>query len=231
MSLNKSEVKLSNPRLKYLLFLFFTLPFLTDFLEVGHFPLKASDWITEMVMTIVISFAITIIFRQYNLLEKLTLLDHLTGIGNRRQFEIDLNREIVRAQRTDSGLILLFFDLDGFKQINDKYGHIQGDMVLIAFAQGLSDFVRKGSDFCYRFGGDEFALLLTDMDKHKISDVENEVEARLLKTIFPKIPYDVSASKGLVLLKKNESLEDLLKRADDAMYQAKRQRKLTEPIF
>ncbi len=217
--------------MKYILFLFFALPFLTDFLETGHFPLKATEWITEIVMTIVIGFAINIIFRQYNLLEKLTLLDHLTGIGNRRQFEIDLNREIVRAQRSDNGLILLFFDLDGFKQINDIHGHAQGDKVLIAFAHGLSSFIRKGSDFCYRFGGDEFALLMTDIEKKELKILDGEIEERLIKIAFANLPYNITASKGLVILKKNESLEDLLKRADDAMYQAKRKQKQTSDII
>ncbi len=208
-----------------MLFLFLLLPYITDYLEGGHFPEKATEWITEIVMTIVISYTIFIIYRQYAKLEKLSLSDHLTGIGNRRLFEMDLNREILRTKRKGSGLILLFFDLDGFKQINDIYGHQHGDQVLIDFACGLSDFIRKGSDSCYRFGGDEFALLMTDIKGQELINIERKIDKRLTKIVYNRLPDGVSASRGLVILKDNEDFNEFLKRADEAMYRAKSERK------
>jgi diguanylate cyclase (GGDEF)-like protein len=213
---------------RYLLFTFIIFPFITEYIENGYFPIKPREWITEIVMTIIIVITIVIIYRQYILLEKQSLLDHLTGIGNRRQFEIDLKREILRTNRMNTGLVLIFFDLDGFKEINDIYGHEQGDEVLVQFAQALSIFARKGSDFCYRFGGDEFAVLFTDINNEEIFNIENTIEERLSNITFSNLPIGVSASKGIVILKENENYDELLRRADDAMYQAKRSKKISD---
>jgi diguanylate cyclase (GGDEF)-like protein len=213
---------------RYLLFLFIIIPFITEYIENGHFPIKPREWITEIVMTIIIVITIKIIYKQYILLEKQSLLDYLTDIGNRRQFEIDLEREILRAKRINMGLVLIFFDLDGFKEINDIYGHEKGDEVLIQFAKVLSIFARKGSDFCYRFGGDEFAVLFTDINNEEIFNIENKIEERLSNIVFSNLPIGVSASKGIVILKENENYDELLRRADEAMYQAKRSKKISD---
>ncbi|MBN1385309.1 MAG: GGDEF domain-containing protein [Elusimicrobia bacterium] len=210
---------------KYVLLLLLLVPLTTEYLELGHFPENLRGWTTEIVMTIIIGTIILAIYRQYSLLEKLSVLDHLTGIGNRRQFEIDLNREILRTKRMKTGLGLIFFDLDGFKEINDRYGHKTGDNVLVQFARGLSDFVRKGSDYCYRFGGDEFAVLLTGMKNKEINKTESQIEDQLTKKVFSKLPEGVSVSNGFVLLKAGETYNELLKRADEAMYQAKYNKK------
>ncbi len=224
--MNNKMTKLFVFKCKYLLFFLLLFPLLSEYLEVGHFPVNPREWITEIVMTIIIGITILIIYRQFILLEKLSLLDHLTGIGNRRQFEIDLKREILRTTRLNTGLILIFFDLDGFKEINDIYGHEKGDKVLIQFAEELSIFARKGSDFCYRFGGDEFAVLFTDINNEEIINIENKIEERLRNIVFTKLPEGVSVSKGLVTLKENENYDELLRRADNAMYRAKRSKKV-----
>lgn len=192
---------------------------------MGNFPTKPGEWITEIAMVIIIGITILIIYQQYNLLEKLSLLDPLTGIGNRRQFELDLKREIARTKRMNAGLVLIFFDLDDFKEINDSYGHEEGDTVLVQVAQALSMFARRGSDFCYRFGGDEFAVLFTGIKNQEMFVIEKKIEERLSKIVFDNLPRGVTVSKGLVTLKENENFDELLKRADDAMYQAKRSKK------
>jgi len=226
MHLKKIRNELSIKKYKFLLFLFLLLPYITDYIEGGHFPGKPSEWLTEIVMTCVILFNIFIIYRQINQLEKNSFIDHLTGISNRRQFEIDLQREIMRSRRRNDALILIFFDLDGFKKINDVYGHSKGDEVLIEFAKCLLEFIRSGSDFCYRFGGDEFALVLTDINSFELEKIENLILTRLDKIVFSKLPEGVSASHGLVFLNKNETFNEFVKRADETMYKAKKENKV-----
>jgi len=221
MDINKITSKFNILKSKYLLLLFLILPYLSEYFEDGHFPEEWRAWITEFIMTIVILIVLRIIYIQYALLEKQSLVDHLTGIGNRRKFELDINREISRTKRIHTGLVLIFFDLDGFKQINDIYGHEAGDKVLIQFARVLSVFARKGSDFCYRLGGDEFTVIFTDIKSDEINIIEKTIEERLSEVLSSKLPRGVSASKGIVILKENESYDELLKRADNAMYQAK----------
>lgn len=210
--------------LRHLLFLFFIFPIITEYFEEGRLPQKPREWTMIIVTTTIIGITMTIIYRQYLLLEKLSLLDHLTGIGNRRMFELDLKREIVRAKRKNTRIVLIFFDLDGFKEVNDTYGHNEGDKVLVQFASGLSAFVRKGLDFSYRLGGDEFAVLFTDINDTEITDIETKIDERLSSTIFKKLPHGVSASMGLVILEEDETPDGLLKRADETMYRMKQKK-------
>lgn len=211
------------------MFLFFLFPVLTEYLEDGQFPRRPREWITEIVMTIIISITIIIIYRQYTLLEKQALLDHLTGIGNRRMFEIDLLRETARAKRKNTRIVLIFFDLDGFKEVNDTYGHDEGDKVLVQFASGLSEFARKGLDFSYRFGGDEFAVLFTDINNDEIAEVETKIDKRFLSAVSHKLPHGVTASRGVVILGKDETPAELLKRADETMYAMKQEKDKRNP--
>lgn len=209
---------------KYILLPLLLIPSITEYMENGRFPENARSVITDIIMTILIGVVIFIIYRKNKLLEGLSMSDHLTGIGNRRQFDLDIKREMLRSKRTNKNLCIVFFDLDGFKNINDKYGHKEGDIVLIKFAQCLSTFCRSGVDSCYRFGGDEFALLLTDIRNNEFYDIARKIEDRLERIVHENFPDGVSASKGVVFMNENENYESLLKRADDAMYHAKRER-------
>lgn len=210
----------------YLLYLLILFPTLTEYLESGRFPDTPRDFITDVVMTVVTAIIVIMINKRNKMIEHLSLRDPLTGIGNRRQFDLDIQQEVLRSRRTESGLGLIFFDLDGFKAINDAYGHKEGDHVLIKFAQKLSKFSRKGTDYCYRFGGDEFAVLLTNIDDDEIANISTKIEERLESIVYTKLPNGVSASKGVVFLNKDETHQQFLKRADDAMYQAKHARRM-----
>lgn len=210
----------------YLLYLLILFPTLTEYLESGRFPDTPRDFITDVVMTVVTAIIVIMINKRNKMIEHLSLRDPLTGIGNRRQFDLDIQQEVLRSRRTESGLGLIFFDLDGFKVINDTYGHKEGDHVLIKFAQKLSKFSRKGTDYCYRFGGDEFAVLLTNIDDDEIANISTKIEERLESIVYTKLPNGVSASKGVVFLNKDETHQQFLKRADDAMYQAKHARRM-----
>lgn len=210
----------------YLIYLLILFPTLTEYLESGRFPDTARDYITDVVMTVVTAIIVIMITKRNKMIEHLSLRDPLTGIGNRRQFDLDIQQEVLRSRRINSGLGLIFFDLDGFKEINDTYGHKEGDHVLIKFAQKLSKFSRKGTDHCYRFGGDEFAVLLTNIDDDEIANISTKIEERLESIVYTKLPNGVSASKGVVFLNKDETHQQFLKRADEAMYQAKHARRM-----
>ena len=210
--------------IKYSIYLLVLFPTLTEYLESGRFPDTPRGFITDFVMTIVTAIIVTMLYRRDKFIENLSLRDPLTGISNRRQFDLDIQQEVLRSRRTQQGVGLIFFDLDEFKEINDKYGHKEGDNVLIKFAQRLSSFTRKGTDYCYRFGGDEFAVLLTNIDNDEIINTSNMIEDRLESIVYSKLPNGVSASKGVVFLNKDETHQQFLLRADDAMYKAKRAR-------
>jgi len=216
---------------KYIILILILFPTITEYIESGRFPNTARDLITDVVMTGITAIIVIILLMRNKYIENLSLRDPLTGINNRRRFDLDIQQEVLRSKRTNTGVGLIFFDLDGFKEINDKYGHKEGDDVLITFAKKLSKFTRKGTDYCYRFGGDEFAVLLTSIDDDEVINISNKIEDRLERIVNNKLPNGVSASKGVVFLNKDETYEQFLKRADDAMYNAKRARSSASDKF
>lgn len=206
---------------KWFIFLLLFVPTTTEYLEDGKFFRSLRELITDVVMTTLMGVFIVIIYWKNKQLENISFIDHLTGIGNRRQFDIDLKNEISRSKRTNNGLCVIFLDLDGFKEINDRFGHEEGDKVLIAFAHGLQLFCRNGTDNCYRFGGDEFAVMLGNLNVNEYEKIIDNIQRRLESTVYDKLQKGVSASRGIVFWNANETYQELLKRADDAMYNAK----------
>jgi len=149
--------------------------------------------------------------------------DFLTGLYNRRRFEEELGRHLAEAQRRESSGAILWFDLDGFKDINDTLGHQAGDVLLVAVAQRLSERVRSESILA-RLGGDEFAVLLPGADEGEA----RQAAERLLKEIssvtvqYESTTVRTTASLGIVVYPEaGTEVEDLLARADIAMYHAK----------
>ena len=154
---------------------------------------------------------------------KMAYTDSLTKANNRVAFNDTLQREMLRAQRASQSLALVFVDVDHFKAINDSYGHDAGDKVLVSVAQCLMNSVR-GSDAVFRYGGEEFVVMLTDTD-HAGAQVLAErlradIEAHTM--MFDMQAVTITASLGVSWLTPFDSVESLIKRADVAMYQAKR---------
>lgn len=157
-------------------------------------------------------------------LENLAQFDSLTGLPNRMLLHDRLERAIVTAERLRQCIALLFIDLDGFKGVNDTYGHGVGDEVLKLVGQRLNVVIR-GMDTAARFGGDEFVVILTDI-------CNRETAERVAEKIIGELsaPYEVagetvsiSASIGASLCPgEQKSAMDFLRMADQAMYQAKR---------
>ncbi|WP_422102341.1 EAL domain-containing protein [Vreelandella sp.] len=159
--------------------------------------------------------------------------DALTGLGNRALFEDRLRHDVDLAKRHHQQLAVLFIDLDEFKPINDTLGHAIGDQVLIHVARRLEEVIRPSDTLC-RFGGDEFVLLLPDLDAPHHAQ---EVAERLLLELAQPYRIDrhelyLSASIGIAL--SSDALENpaaLLQQADMAMYKAKQQGRNTLQTF
>jgi diguanylate cyclase (GGDEF)-like protein len=152
----------------------------------------------------------------------LALTDPLTGLYNRRFAERQLKMEISRARRRCYPLTLVLFDLDRFKQINDRFGHAAGDAVLKGFADRLSHAVREG-DLAARLGGDEFLWLLAECDPLHLPPILERLNAIELEFGDHRIP--VSFSVGWTDYQPGDVPEDLLHRADKALYANKEARK------
>ncbi len=154
-------------------------------------------------------------------------LDPLTKVGNRRRFQTALTRLVSNAHESGGQLSLAMIDVDHFKNINDTHGHPIGDRVLLAVAQCIAKGVR-GSDIVARYGGEEFAVLLPNAGA---GEVEPRFKQLLLDIAASAYEYDVLGRKekvrftvscGLVDIEQGESEDALVKRADEALYEAKK---------
>ncbi|WP_353893608.1 diguanylate cyclase [Proteinivorax hydrogeniformans] len=157
-------------------------------------------------------------------LEKQANYDQLTGIPNRRLFLERLERLVVESERDNTQFALLFIDLDGFKYINDKYGHEAGDEVLITVGQRVQKCIRK-SDTAARMGGDEYSALLRGIgDKDAISNVVEKIHKELQEVMYiGDNECYVNSSIGVAIYPDNGAdSESLLKNADSKMYEVKK---------
>ncbi|WP_435606666.1 diguanylate cyclase domain-containing protein [Pseudomonas knackmussii] len=157
---------------------------------------------------------------------RLSETDPLTQIFNRRRFESSLQHEWLHFQRHGHDVSLLMFDLDHFKRINDSHGHPVGDGVLVAVAKGVRNSLRDGDCFA-RWGGEEFIVLLPDTPL-AASHALAERLRRCIGEVGAGLEHALTASFALATLRCGESLEDLLRRLDDALYRAKQRRDCIE---
>jgi diguanylate cyclase (GGDEF)-like protein len=154
----------------------------------------------------------------------LSMTDELTDLPNRRALMRRLEDEMSRSQRYGFTLALALLDLDLFKNVNDEYGHAIGDTVLTCYADRILTTFRH-HDMVARYGGEEFAVILPNTDLQGALSALHKVQAAAASTICHCGEVDIPAptfSAGLALLQDDDDLGDLLKRADDAMYEAKR---------
>ncbi|MCC8467679.1 MAG: PleD family two-component system response regulator [Rickettsia endosymbiont of Eriopis connexa] len=150
--------------------------------------------------------------------------DGLTGLFNRRYFDIHLKQMIEKANKESIKLYLLMCDIDNFKHVNDTYGHQAGDKVLTIVSRILKNTLRV-TDLIARFGGEEFTILLTDIDISKAIETAERVRVKIEYMDFhiedQIAPLKKTISIGVTEYKKEESIESFIERADKAMYEAK----------
>ncbi len=155
-------------------------------------------------------------------LQSIAQYDALTGLPNRRLLESHLKQAIAGAANGEHQVAVCFLDLDGFKEVNDSLGHATGDYLLQQMSQRLHNCMRA-SDMLARFGGDEFVIVLNEL--HAIDECEG-ILARVIKAAQEAVeingkPVVVSASIGVAMYQPGLGLEELMQRADAAMYRAK----------
>ncbi len=150
--------------------------------------------------------------------------DYLTGLPNRMQLKERLNSELACASKTGLYMALFFIDLDGFKKVNDDYGHGFGDTVLSMASNRLNN-IKRNTDFLARVGGDEFVLIINQLSTKKIIPVVAEKIIETIKSPFfvDEIIVNIGASIGISIYPLNGTdSETLIKHADTAMYESKK---------
>ena len=156
--------------------------------------------------------------RLYEETERLSIMDPLTGVSNRRLLEKMLQNAIDRSARYNRKFAVLFIDFDNFKPFNDKYGHAEGDKVLISHAQVISEHLRK-SDTIGRYGGDEFIVILYNASRKYAEKVANRILNSIAKSRYREVTVSIGVS---VYPEDGENVEDLIRSADAACYKAKK---------
>ncbi len=156
-------------------------------------------------------------------LEQLSLSDALTSVYNRRAFDQKFINEVERAFRQDYQLFLAIVDIDNFKEYNDKYGHTEGDKVLISLAEILKECTRDNVDMVFRLGGDEFAVLLPQTSGNQATEIVQRILLKYIEANYGKTTLSI----GIVScqrdpeLSKPEDVTRMKDKADKAMYEAK----------
>ncbi len=175
----------------------------------------------------------TLLVEECRKFRDLSLKDPLTDLANRRQLKTQLLMEVDRCVRYGGSLCVIMMDLDHFKRLNDTYGHAAGDRVLVLVARQL-ELCSRASDQVARYGGEEFVLVLPQSDLETAAVLANRIRKALQGIELERIHETVTASFGVAQRKKGESAVQLLKRADDALYEAKaagRNRVTTSPSY
>ncbi len=156
-------------------------------------------------------------------LEKLAITDALTGLYNSRHFFSQLKTEIKRYDRYSRSLSLLILDIDFFKQYNDTWGHLEGDKVLMGIGQVINACMRS-MDSAYRYGGEEFAVLLPETKLQKACVVGARIKDNISSTVFEPesgIKKSVTVSIGATELVEGEDFRSFISRTDKALYKSK----------
>ncbi len=157
--------------------------------------------------------------RRFREARQLADLDALTGLHNRRYFHETLAREVARAHRYDRQLALIIFDLDDFKAINDRIGHLSGDGVLAEAAERVREVVRS-ADIACRVGGDEFAVILPESTRAETTALYERLQAAIGTRKLGSVPH-LAISAGIAEIHPDDDAVKFFERADAALYRAK----------
>jgi len=203
-----------------------------EFLDVQANPWNALPVIATFVCGIFVVYSVALavldeLAEKRRELEAMANRDMLTGLYNRRVFEISAARELERAVRTGGAVTFALVDVDHFKSVNDTHGHGAGDQVLRAVSRVFDTSLRRGVDMAFRFGGDEFVLLLTDTEAMGASVILNRILERVRQEKFDEGSgeFGVTLSFGAFSIYSSDMLAELdycLERADQCLYRAKR---------
>ncbi len=177
----------------------------------------------SLFVSLVVLSLVNLSMRRYQRrISALATTDVLTALPNRRGFDLLASQALHEAKRNNSPLNALLIDIDHFKNLNDTYGHLAGDEVLRGFARSLSHSVRQ-SDIICRWGGEEFIILFKDTDSSTAQQLAEKIRAQAELNHYPFAGVNLRAtiSLGLTELQPDDSLDNLIGRADRALYRAK----------
>ena len=167
------------------------------------------------------------IVEQMHIIERLSMVDTLTNMPNRRSFDARMDAEWGRAIREKTPVSFLMIDIDKFKLFNDNYGHHQGDVALKTVAGAIQATLKRLSDMAARWGGEEFAVLLPNTPIEGALKIAEQIRANIEATLVPSIgehpPLPITASLGATTIvpDSESSMEDFFEQADQALYTAK----------
>ena len=148
-------------------------------------------------------------------LAKLSITDNLTGLFNQRHFHNKLKEEVNRANRQNHPLSLILLDLDKFKEYNDTYGHLEGDRMLAESGKIILSNIRENVDIAFRYGGDEFAVILVEADKEIVLNTSERIKKGFEES------DGVTASVGFATYKNEMDVNDLIALVDKDLYKSK----------
>lgn len=199
--------------------------------ETYGLSMGAVDYITKPFHQEVVKARITrhlLMKQKRDVLTSLSLEDGLTKIPNRRSFDQYLENQFARTDRAEDSICMMMIDIDFFKAYNDNYGHDKGDKTLYAVAQSLSSSLKRPADFLARYGGEEFVCVINSVDFHGVKQIARRlienVQALQIEHLYSEASKYVTISLGLAYCSKEQSKlskEELLHRADEALYEAK----------
>lgn len=169
-----------------------------------------------IIITSVISLIITFYMRK---MENKHIFDNLTKAYNRDGFESIYEIEIKRCNRYDSPFSMIMLDIDFFKNINDTYGHLIGDQILISMCNLINKSIRE-SDYLVRWGGEEFFVITPEIDLHSAVSLSEKLRILIDETVFDKVGH-LTISLSVAQKNNNESKDEFLKRLDDLLYHSK----------
>lgn len=158
--------------------------------------------------------------------------DPLTKVGNRKGFSEDIGPSIEAGMNKKLSLVLMMIDMDNFKFLNDEYGYVAGDKVLYFIAQTIKGMIRT-ADKVYRYGGEEFAVILNRCDATQAEAIANKIRSKIEQShlIYAGKNVHVTISVGVTIHQQGDTLDDLIGRADKALYCAKKSNKNCTVLF
>jgi len=206
----------------------------SDANEERGLALGAADYITKPFSPAIVKLRLRNQIKmldQLRTIEKLGMIDQLTELPNRRSFENRMNSEWARALREQTPISLLIIDLDRFKNYNDTYGHLQGDVALQVFAKFFASTLKRPTDFIARWGGEEFIAILPNTDMHGASEMAEQIRKCAENIIIPgheSEPVCLSVSIGVnsfspAAFERSQygTINEFMSKADKALYNAK----------
>jgi len=193
--------------------------------EEKSFALGAVDYISKPFRSSIVKARVNnqrLIVKQIKAIEELGMLDSLTGIANRRGFDNRIKQEWLRAARDKTCISLAIADIDRFKDFNDKYGHVQGDVLLCLLAKQLVSMMRRPADFVARWGGEEFVMMFPNTELEGIVKYLEKIRESVQKMIIPDLPSTtISIGVAAIVPTMDKSIDDFFSKADKALYEAK----------